>query len=200
MNNMNKKLQVMIEGAITAGLAFALSFIPVEFGAGAAFDLSLGMIPLGVYAIRRGLPPALVAGFVWALIKVVTGKMIFLTPTQWVFDYILAFTCAGFLGVFSARTLAAIRSKDPVSLLSWISASAVVGVFARWLWHFIAGFLVWGEYAPEGQSPVVYSLIFNGASFIGNIIMLICVLTLLARWAPVVYLFGLPRESQNSAG
>jgi thiamine transporter len=153
------------------------------------------MIPMGVYAIRRGLPPALAAGLIWALIKVVVGKMIFLTLSQWVFDYILAFTCAGFLGVFSTRTLNAIRSKDPVSLITWVSASVAVGVFARWIWHFIAGFLVWGEYAPQGQSPVMYSLIFNGTSFIGNVIMLVCVLTLLARWAPIVYLYGLPRQA-----
>jgi thiamine transporter len=196
MSNMNQKLQTMIEGALVACLGVVLAFIPVQFGPGNAFDLSLGLIPLGIYGIRRGLPPALIAGLVWALMKGIIGQWYILSPVQVGLDYIIPFTFAGFLGVFSRQTLSAIREKRAGALLLWVSASSIIGVFSRWIWHFIAGFLVWGEYAPDGQSPVIYSLLFNGASFIGNVIMLVCILTLLARWAPIVFLYGLPRESQ----
>jgi thiamine transporter len=196
MNNMNKKLLVMIEGAITAGIGVALGFVPNNFGPGNAFDLSFGLIFLGVFAIRRGLAPGLVAAFVWALLKIVMGGATFiLSPEQWIFDYVLAFTAAGFMGAFSSRTLASIKSKDPLRLITWVSASAALGIFARWLFHFIGGVLVWaGEYAPEGQAYAVYSLVYNGPSFFANFIMVVCVLTLLARLAPMVFLYGLPKE------
>jgi thiamine transporter len=198
MSKMEQKLQIMIEGAITAGLGVALGFIPNNFGPGAGFDLSFGLIPLGVFAIRRGLAPALVAGLVWALLKVIMGGAAYImSPEQWILDYPVAFAAAGFMGVFSGRVITAIRSNNAVSLLTWMSASAAIGILARWTAHFIAGFLVWGVYAPEGQSPVIYSLILNGTSFIGNAIMAICVLTLLARWAPVVFLYGVSQKTQK---
>lgn len=195
MNNTNQKLMTMVEGALVAGLAVALGFVPNNFGPGGGFDLSFGLIPFGIFAIRRGLAPALLTGLAWALIKIALGGASYLlTPEQWIFDYILAFIFAGFMGVFSGRVLAAIRANDPLGLITWVGASAALGLFARWIWHFIAGFMVWGQYAPEGQSPVVYSLIVNGSSFVGNLIMVVCVLTLLARFAPIVYLYGIPRE------
>ena len=46
-------------------------------------------------------------------------------------------------------------------MIIWASFLAT---FARFFWHFVAGFIYWGEYAPEGWSPVFFSLVMNGAS------------------------------------
>lgn len=191
---MNNKLQVMIEGALTAGLAFALGYIPSGFGPGEAFDISFGMIPMAIFAIRRGLVPGLTAGLVWGLLKIVAGKMIVLTLSQWIFDYLLAFTFAGFLGIFSSQVLHAVRSKDTAAIFGWVSATTAIGVFARWFWHFLAGVLVWGQYAPPGQSKLMYSLVFNGGSFLTNMVLIIALMTVLARRAPVLFLYGVPNK------
>jgi thiamine transporter len=198
MQNMNTRLMTLIEGAIVAGLGVALGFVQANFGPGNGFDLSLGLIPFGIFAIRRGLAPALLTGLAWALIKIVMGGATFmLDPRQWLLDYLFAFVCAGFIGVFSSRVLAAIREDNAIGLISWVSATAFLGIFARWFCHFVSGFLFWGEYAPKGQSPVVYSLVANGVSFFGNMVMVVCVLTLLARFAPIVYLVGIPRKAAS---
>jgi len=37
-----------------------------------------------------------------------------------------------------------------------------IAVFVRFMCHFISGVAFFGSFAPEGLSPVVYSLLVNG--------------------------------------
>jgi thiamine transporter len=37
----------------------------------------------------------------------------------------------------------------------------IVAIMGRFLCSFLSGFLFFGEYAPEGMNPVVYSFIYN---------------------------------------
>lgn len=46
------ELRVWIEGTIVAAIAMVLSFIPTNVGS--SFSISLGMIPITLYALRRG--------------------------------------------------------------------------------------------------------------------------------------------------
>ena len=48
----------------------------------------------------------------------------------------------------------------------------------RYFVHYIAGVLFWGQYAPEGTSPWVYSLSVNGTAGAGTflIVMVACIL------------------------
>jgi thiamine transporter len=189
---MNTKLQTLIEGAIIAAVAMALSYVPLEFGYGGAFDISLGLIPLFIYAARRGAVPALTVGLVWGLLHVLLGKMIFLSPSQWVLDYILAFTFAGLFGLFGGKLRRVISDKKIGPVVGWVCAAAFVGVIARWFWAFLAGALVWSEYMPETffgltMTPWFYSLLFNGASVVANFVMLAVIIPILAKTAPVLF-------------
>jgi thiamine transporter len=185
MDNRNGKLITWVEGAVIVAACVALSYVPVQFGPGAAFDVSLGLIPLFIYSVRRGLVPALVCGFVWGFVVAVT-KGILLDPVQWVYDYLLAFGFAGFYGLY-AKKIRAAAGGGTGHVLLWVTLAAVTGTFARWFWHFWSGVFVWGEYAPEGVSPFVYSVTFNGASFVCNVVMLVIVMTLLAKTAPRLF-------------
>ena len=49
---MEKKYKVWIEGTLVAALAMVLSFIPLQIGS--SFEISLGQIPLTLFALRRG--------------------------------------------------------------------------------------------------------------------------------------------------
>jgi thiamine transporter len=182
----NDRLLTFVEGAVIAGVCVALSYVPAQFGPGAAFDISLGLIPLFIYSVRRGLGPALVCGFLWGLL-VAISKGYFFEPLQWVFDYLLAFGFAGFFGLFSGRIRGALASGSSRRVVCWVAIASVVGVFARWFWHFWAGVFVWGEYAPEGVSPLVYSITYNGASFVANVVVLIVVMSILVNKAPRLF-------------
>jgi thiamine transporter len=175
-----------VEVPIVAALGFILGFIPIQTG-NAAIDLSLGLIPLAVFAIRRGALPAIIAGFIWAMLNFIFGKAYILNAVQFIIEYPLAFSFAGFLGLFSTQIKTAIKANKGKTLFAWIVVASVVGAFARWFWHFIAGVVFWGSYAPKGMPVVLYSLSTNGVSFIANAVMLILVLTLLLRTSPRLF-------------
>jgi thiamine transporter len=162
-----------------------LSWIPIE-APNAAFDLSLGLIPLAVYAVRRGAGPAIAVGAVWGLLHLVGGKAYILTPLQFIFEYPFAFAFGGMFGIFAARTRGALAG-DGTSAVLWIVWASLAATLSRWFWHFLAGGIVWAEYAPDGMNPWIYSLVMNGLSFIGNAVMLVVVMTALSKASPRLF-------------
>ena len=186
----NTKLITMIEGAIIAGVCVALSFIPLNT-ATASFDLSLGLIPLVVYSLRRGLVPGLSVGLVWGLLLIVIGKAYILTIPQVILEYPVAFALGGMGGLFAGtlrKNLAATErnAMSPRIVLTVVFA-AIVAAVARWFAHFWAGVIFWGSYAPEGMSPYLYSFIFNGASAAANAAVVAVILVILIRAARIMF-------------
>jgi thiamine transporter len=180
-----------VEIPVIAAIAFILGLIPIQTG-NAAIDLSLGLIPLFVLAIRRGFLPAVLAGLIWSLLNIIFGHAYIVSVVQGFIEYPVAFSFAGFSGLYSNKVKQSIKSDKTGSIFSWLSLSIVVGVFARWFWHFIAGIVFWGSYAPKGMPVVLYSLSTNGVSFIANVVMLFIVLSIIAKTNPSVFL---PKEN-----
>lgn len=54
-----------------------------------------------------------------------------------------------------------------------------IGMFVRFIFHFISGVLFFGEFAPEGWSPMIYSLVVNGSVVGGNLIIILVIIALL---------------------
>ena len=153
------KMRVWIEGAFAAAFAMALSFIPLDFGP--AFSISIGMVPVLVYTFRRGTLPGLASGLIWGLLHVVLGKAYILTVSQGLIEYFLAFPVVGLSGLYAKpiqKSLKEGKGHFGVNLLLGVT----IGTFARYLIHFWAGVLFWGQYAMWGLGPVVYSLVING--------------------------------------
>ncbi|MDO5099993.1 MAG: energy-coupled thiamine transporter ThiT [Eubacteriales bacterium] len=161
MYNGNKALLAWIEAAIVAALAMALSFIPDYLS---WMTPSYGAIIAILFALRRGAGFGLLSGLLWGLLHFLTGKAYFMTIPQVLIEYVLAFTCIGFAGVVSGRFRAALRENRKASAIFFAICGTVIGVTARWIWHYVAGFLFWGSYAPEGVSPYWYSFTVNGAA------------------------------------
>jgi len=178
----NTKLLTMIEGAIIAGVCVALSFIPLNT-ANASFDLSLGLIPLGVYALRRGALPGMAVGLVWGLLLIVLGKAYILAIPQVLLEYPVAFAFGGFGGILAPLLKREIHAGRLGAMIRTVVFAGIIAAVTRWAFHFWAGVIFWGAYAPEGLSPVAFSFIFNGASAAANALMLAVVLSLLFRAA-----------------
>ncbi|MGY3765612.1 energy-coupled thiamine transporter ThiT [Vagococcus vulneris] len=175
---MSNRSRIMLEGAIAAALAMVLSFIPVKFGPG--FSISLGMIPLTIYALRRGTVPALYSGLVWGLLHFLLGKVYILTLSQGLIEYIFAYLATGLAGVYSRRFQEALSLKSNKAK-TYALLGTTVGLIARYVFHFIAGFIFWGKYAIWGLSPVVYSLVINGTSAVLTGIVTYIVIVLLLK-------------------
>lgn len=180
------KLNVLVEGAVMVAFAEALEYIPHTVGV-SAIEVQFGLIPLVLYALRRGVKPGLTAGLVWGLLDMVlrgfsSGSV--LNAWQGILEYPIAFAVVGLAG-FAAAGLAGAKSKGTVT--GYIILGTILGALAKYFCHFIAGIIYWGSYAPKGQSAWLYSLIVNGGSAVVSTI--VTVLVLVAIYLPAPQLF-----------
>ena len=122
-------------------------------------SVTLGsMIPLIFLTFRYGAPVGMFAGFIFGLINIILDPFI-LHPIQVLFDYPLPSMAAG---------LAAIFPKNFI-------ASTILVFAGKFICHVISGVVFFASYAPEGMSPIIYSLTVN-ASMIVPECLICCVL------------------------
>ncbi|MDR3156649.1 MAG: energy-coupled thiamine transporter ThiT [Lactobacillales bacterium] len=171
---MSRNFLLYLEIAITTTMSFVLSCTPLQLF-NSALDLSLGFIPIAILSIRRGILPAFCAGTLWGILSILIGKAYFLTTTQVLIEYPIAFAFGSLLGLFS------LKIKTKPCPIFWIVLASFVGSVARWSWHFIAGVIFWGSYAPKGWNPYTYSFIMNGTSCFINAIMLSIILIIFVK-------------------
>ncbi len=168
----NKKLRILVEGAIMVALATVLSYIKVyQLPWGGSITL-LSMLPIAVYSIRWGIKYGFGAAFVYSLIQLGQGIIdgLFgwgLTPWALIFcillDYICAYTALGIAGIFKSK-----------GTPGWIAGTAVA-VLLRAVFHFLSGVLIWGSYGElwEGFSTDntwLYSLLYNGSYMLPELV------------------------------
>lgn len=196
----NKNLVIVLEGIIVAVICMALSFIPINTGQ-AHFDLSLGLIPLAIYGLRRGLVPALLTGLLWGVLLIVTQQALIISAPQVLLDYIVAFACGGAAGQFRRRLAHMLEDTsadasvdeahkhvpDMHGAFLCVVGAAFVSAIARWIFHFIAGAVFWVDAVPAGMSPAFYSFAINSASAGLNGIMLAVALALLVQFGRKVF-------------
>lgn len=183
---MERSIRVWVEGTLMASLAMVLSLIPLDIGS--SFSISLGQIPLTIFALRRGWKPGIFAGLVWGLLHFPMGKVWFLSVLQVLIEYPFAFTFIGFAGIYAARLQKAVKNKEDKKVTSLLLQATFVGVLARYIWHFIAGWVYWGQYALWGMKPWLFSLVMNGASAIATGIVTAVFLLIIYRVYPIIFI------------
>ena len=112
------------------------------------------MVPLLWFALRRGPRWGVEAGIVYGLVHMVISGDIYY-PTQIILDYPLAFGALGLAGFFQ---------RQPVMGVS-------VGIFGRFICHFISGIVFFGQYAWEGWNVVAYSAAYNATYLVPEFIV-----------------------------
>lgn len=176
----NEKLRVLIEGALLIAIAEVLS--RVSPGGETYFSISLGMIPILFFALRRGWKYGVFIGLLYGMFKIVLGNLWAIHWAQVLIEYTIPYFSLGFAGIVSKPLIRSIQLDKVKSGRLYIIAGAFIGGIARYFWHFIAGFIFWGEYAPDGMNPFWYSFIFNGAHMLqGTIVAIILLLILHAK-------------------
>ncbi|OTN90074.1 hypothetical protein A5819_002573 [Enterococcus sp. 7E2_DIV0204] len=179
------ELRVWIEGTIVAAIAMVLSFIPTNIGS--SFSISLGMIPITLYALRRGTKAGFFSAFIWGLLHFPLAQVYYLMPAQVIIEYILAFGFAGFAGVYSDKLQQAIRNEEYKKSSRIIIYASFFGTLMRYIWHFIAGVIFWGSFALWGMNPWLFSFVMNGLSGVATAIVTSVVLLLLLRINPKLF-------------
>ncbi|MEE1524131.1 MAG: energy-coupled thiamine transporter ThiT, partial [Lacticaseibacillus paracasei] len=165
------------------------TYIPHTTGV-SAIELNYGLIPIAVLAMRRGLVPAAWAGFVWGILDLILrgiGGGSVLNPLQGILEYPIAFTLVGLMGLTFASFQKAVRGSEKVKASGYVFAGIIIGTFAKYFIHFIAGVVFWGAYAPKGTNVWVYSLIVNGGSALFSTVLTIVVVGVLLTVAPQLF-------------
>lgn len=158
---MSKNVSVLVEAAIFAALAMALSMLP-DFASW--FTPSFGAIPLILFSLRRGPKYGILAGLIWGLLHFVLGKVYYLSISQVLIEYILAFSCMGTAGFLTTPLQKALKSQQTKSALLFALSGACLATILRYIWHYVAGIIFWSSYAPEGMSASWYSFTVNGTA------------------------------------
>lgn len=176
-------LTALIEASFFAAFALVLDLLPA-INITKFVSISPAMVPIFIIAFRWGFKVSFISGLLWGLLQVVTGDIYFLHIYQFLIEYFIAFAFIGFAGLFSSVIQKQLGSNKKVTAILWIIVAVIFGSFTRYIWHFLAGIIFWGEYAPKGMSPVWYSLIVNGGAMVGSALLCAIVLALLISTAP----------------
>lgn len=193
----SERLNIMLEIALFATISLILDLFIPAIGP-LKFDIK--MVPVIVLALRRGLGPGLLGGFLWGVLQFLVGDATILTITQFLLEYFVAFTMVGFAGIVSTPLKNIIR-KEPNAYgkqLFLAGSGVIIGSAARYVIHFIAGFVFWGSYAPEGQGAVLYSFIINGTSFLTEAGTALVAVFLMVRYFEKLFLVDTVSENQNT--
>ncbi|MEH7220441.1 energy-coupled thiamine transporter ThiT [Bacillus toyonensis] len=205
----NTNLQAIIESAILAAFAMVIDILPLSIKLPTGGSISFAMIPIFIIAYRWGFKSAFLGGLVWGLLQIVVGDAYILTPVQAFIEYFIAFAFIGFAGLFyrpiqnallasnangneqsnlsSHKDKPSSKQNQGKKVIGFIIVATFIGSLARYFCHFIAGIIFWGQYAPKGQSAVLYSLIVNGSTMLGSFILCTVLLIFLFITSPRLF-------------
>jgi len=163
-------IDVIAEGSILAALAIVLSIasdlIPgLKMPNGGSFSLS--MLPLFIFALRRGVTPGIIMGLLYSVVNFLLDGLFFHWGSIF-FDYLLPFSLlAGVAGLFSKK---AQKGHYSATILAVLFGGSV-----RYIFHGLSGAIFFAEYAGEYNawfySFIIYNLPYMAISTIGSLII-----------------------------
>lgn len=182
---MNKRISVymLAESAVMLALAAVLSFISVyRLPYGGSITLC-SMVPILFLSYRYETKWCLFIAFLYGLLQMLFG---FYPPPTRTFiafvcvialDYLVAFGVLGLAGLFSR----------PFTGIGGMIFGVSIAILGRFLCHFASGIIIWGVYAPEGQTAAMYSFLYNGSFMLGEWILSTVAIVALQKVLPKKY-------------
>ena len=153
--------RMLANAALCIALAFVLSYIRLyKLPQGGSITLA-SMLPIFLFAYAYGVAPGMLVGAAYGILQFIQDAY-FVHPVELLLDYPLAFALLGLAGLAS-------RFSDKWGMIPGI----ILGTFGRFVCAFLSGVIFFGMYAPEGQSVLVYSAVYNGFSLIPEAIICI---------------------------
>lgn len=147
MSEKKKNVNQLVLCAMLIALATVLGMIKLlhlPYGGSITLFSMLAATLCGYFC---GTTKGLLACFALGLLNFILGAQI-VHPMQLILDYGLAFGLLGLSGLLR-------NTKHG------LTTGYLLGVFGRFVCSFLSGFIFFGEYAPEGMNPVIYSFLYN---------------------------------------
>ncbi len=147
----SKQTATMVECAIMIALGTILSIIPtphLPWGG----SITIGsMLPLVIIGYRHGLGWSMLSSVIFSFVQMLLGggtisaaflpgddqMKWYLAVLMVILDYLLAYSLVGLSGLF--------RNKEKPS--KSLALGALVGTSARFVMHFLSGWILWGAWA-----------------------------------------------------
>ena len=168
--NMNSRLVTLCEGAIMVAMALGLSYIKFRlFTTGGSVDAV--MLPLMVFALRRGAGWGVGAGVIFGTLKYFLAGGVAYTWQAMLMDYTVAYAAVGLAGFFSGTPVIGVT----------------IGAIARYIMHILSGVVLWGEYMPDVflgltmTNTFVYSILYNATYMVPSYIIALVIIIPLSR-------------------
>ncbi len=166
MNIRKSTTLALVEAGVMIALAYALSLVKVwQMPLGGSVTAG-SMIPLLVYAYRWGPKNGVFAGLVYGTLQFILGPKWSFHPISILFDYSIAFAWLGLAGVFG---------KGLVKSLMGVGLAVVL----RFASHVLSGVVVFASYTPEGSTPLMHSILYNGTYLLPELIVSLMIMALL---------------------
>ncbi len=170
MENRNQKTSRLVVSAIMIAIGTVLSMLKIDFVMGGGLTIC-AMLPLVMVSFRYGTKWGVFTAFVFSVLQCLLGldnvqyaTSIGMAVAIILFDYIVAYTVIGFSGIFrnSAKNFKS-------ALISGIALT----FFARFLCHFITGWMIWDVLWPNefGMAAPIYSFCYNGSYMLAEAII-----------------------------
>jgi len=160
-NKFGFSTKIIAETAVFVSLATVLSYIKIGLPQGGSVTAG-SMVPILWLALRRGPKVGLFAATLYGIVQLAAEPYI-VHPAQVLLDYPIAFGVLGVAGFFQKRPYIGIT----------------LGIFGRFIAHFISGIIFWPQFTPEGMTPEVYSAVYNGSYMLVELVISIYLLYLL---------------------
>ena len=153
--------RMLANAALCIALSFILSYIRLyKLPQGGSITLA-SMLPIFMFAYAYGVGPGMLVGAAYGFLQFIQDAY-FVHPVELLLDYPLAFAMLGLAGLSA-------KFSDQWGIIPGI----VIGTFGRFICAFISGLIFFYMYAPEGQSVLVYSIVYNGFYLIPEAIICI---------------------------
>lgn len=169
----HEKLLTVLEGALCIALAYALSFFKFKIWPdGGSIDIV--MVPLLIYAWRRGAGWGVIAGLIFGTIKCFFAGGFAWGWQSILLDYVVAYGAVGLGGLLR-------NGKHGLPL------GALLGSVCRFIVHFISGVTIYKILEPTEfagktfSNPALYSAVYNGSYMLVNLILSVVLCALLEK-------------------
>jgi thiamine transporter len=171
LNPSHWSVRVLAEIGVAVALAAVLGQLRL-FQMPQGGSVSLEMLPIIFIAIRGGVMPAFVTGLLYGLLQLILPGAFIYHPAQAALDYPLAFSALAVAGFVPVRALvssgagrvghAGLRvSKRLPQGVGMLFFAVMLGVGARFIFHFLSGLIFFAAYAPGWEAPWLYSMTYN---------------------------------------
>ena len=151
--NVHFTTHMLVYASACIALSFVLSYIRLYRLPQGGSITPGSMLPIMIFAYIFGPVPGVLAGIAYGFLQYIQGGSI-IHWIQFIMDYPVAFGLLGLAGLYRKN----------------LAVSCIIGVFGRFLMHFLTGIVFFSEYAG-GQPAVLYSLGYNGSYLLVELII-----------------------------